>query len=209
MPSSEQEEKRRKYLLLMLAMLVSDTGDALNRIAMSSLSNPSVNFYSAGMLLLRSAHADAARLGRTLAGGRHPFDMADRFAGESAAEEQGLYLLGFDTDLANGRYIDNEGAPKEAQIAQRSNMYGLSLVGTANDAWRRSLPTGTEVWWMLDPSESQHCEGCPAIAAQNPWRAEALPTVPGAGNTPCLAYCKCSLKTSDGQEAFPGGTTNV
>lgn len=205
----QKQEDRRKYLLLLLALLVSDTaeGMALLAIAAQAPDNP-VTLFTPAMSLLQRAHGDATRLGRTLAGAPHPFDGMDQLAGNAAAQEQSLYLSGFDADIANRRYIDNEGQVSEGAIRQRASLYALSLVGTANDAWRRTLPADEEVWWVMDPEERDHCSGCPAIEAKNPWTAGTLPTVPGAGDTPCLGHCKCSLRTADGLEAFPGGTSN-
>lgn len=208
MNSEEQKRKdeRRRYLLLLLGLLTTDTGKTLAALAMRSLRNPGSEFYPAAMLLLRRAHSDAIRIGRTLAGTEIPFTYMDQAAGDQAALDQSVYLTGFASDLTSGRYTNEDGNPKEKSIVQRSDLYGLSLVGTANDAWRRTQPNDEKVWWILDQDESDHCTGCPAIESKNPWTMGTLPTVPGAGYTPCVGHCKCSLRTEDGSEAFPGGT---
>lgn len=88
-----------------------------------------------------------------------------------------------------------------AAIVKRAILYAGRLTGTANEAWVAALPVGTLIDWVLGRTEN-HCGMCPELAANSPWTTETLPTKPGMNQTPCLFFCDCELRASDGGMGF-------
>lgn len=73
--------------------------------------------------------------------------------------------------------------------------------GYPDSRYKPPAPQYRYVWWLLDPTHTNHCEDCRRRAARSPYVApgsggnELLET-PGDGNTQCSADCTCILSYS-------------
>lgn len=90
----------------------------------------------------------------------------------------------------------------------RTELYGGSVGDAFWRAWTMGLPSVANIWWKL--SVAEHCEDCLALAAGSPYSkpgtgSNPLPTVPRAGDTRCLARCKCFVES---EGIFESGLLN-
>ena len=93
------------------------------------------------------------------------------------------FLAGFADGIADGTV-------SEAQALARIQQYGKA---TQQSYWREfAIASGELIFWVLHPAK--HCGGCLALAGDSPFTPETLPTVPGAGDTPCRGNCNCTLE---------------
>jgi len=60
------------------------------------------------------------------------------------------------------------------------------------------------IHWKLGTPQGDHCDVCP-IYANRQWTWKTLPTVPRAGDTPCLFNCYCHLELTTRQGKRLGG----
>ena len=65
-----------------------------------------------------------------------------------------------------------------------------------------------EIHWVLGMPREAHCEVCP-IYAMKVWTWQTIPTVPRAGDTPCLFNCYCDLEFLPRTTATPGMNLRV
>lgn len=151
-------------------------------------------FVNQSMSALESAHIQAAWLGRLRAGGTGTINAQDRAIGLAEADTQRQYLFKFATDMVTGKQ-------SEAQIANRANMYGQRLVGTANEAWKLAQPIDELIDWV-DVEDSAECNECEEKAENGPYTPETVPGAPGDCSTPCRHECRCFLRNSKGETSF-------
>lgn len=72
-----------------------------------------------------------------------------------------------------------------------------TTIGTTAQLEQNSVLEGMQdLTWQLDPTVQEHCPDCLRNAGSQPKSFDdwALLGLPGAGNTQCGAYCKCSLE---------------
>jgi hypothetical protein len=150
---------------------------------------------------LETAHTEAVVIGREHGGDTAPAERDDRAYAEGVVDGEAEFLALFVLDLQGDRYRDAEGRWDTAAIERRAQMYGNRLVGTANEVWTQTLPGTTLYTWHLGAAE-QSCGDCPRIAAGSPYLYEDMPTMPGAGETECLTFCKCYVTTDGGDTSF-------
>lgn len=198
-------------------------------IALSSLSTRIANnditakqFLALFLLLLLQFHTEAATVGRLHADvdidpGTDPTRFEshiDRNAAHAAVTLQKPFAENFADDILEGKYsevVDVDpitGEPvdgpnsiltlKVDAITKRALMYLVALSVTANRAWAAHLPDGLTFDWVLG-DEGIHCDVCPERASKGPYTIDTLPGYPRDGSTPCLIFCKCRLRTSDGR----------
>ncbi|MDW8208811.1 MAG: hypothetical protein RMJ43_13335 [Chloroherpetonaceae bacterium] len=149
--------------------------------------------------LLERAHARAAAYGRQLAGDGRALNESDRALARVIMLGQDDHLRAFLADLQRGRYTDANGIPKVRAIRARIDLYIDRLRGTTNQTFvAASYPHYFH--WRL--GEAEHCEDCPRLAAEGPYRADRLPAFPGDGSTRCLTQCHCYLERDDGLIGF-------
>lgn len=129
---------------------------------------------------LKDAHLAQAMFAR---GGKANMGAAQfGRVGATLRDEYG-FLAAFADDIAAGRV-------SEAQALARIRQYGRATRQSYWNEYRIASPG--MVAWRLNPAE--HCPDCLALAAGSPYRADQLPTVPGAGSTRCRGNCKCTLE---------------
>ena len=127
-----------------------------------------------------------------------------KFDDEIVFREDPRYVRKFDDEIAfreDPRYVtkfDDEIVFREDPIETRALLYNERIRGTANRGALDALPPWTEIDWVLGPNEN-HCEDCPELAKNGPYRPDTIPTLPGEGMTECLVNCKCKLRI-DGRE---------
>jgi len=82
-------------------------------------------------------------------------------------------------------------------IASRIQMYATPLWGVGHEAFRMELDAAQRVFdWQTTSLEP--CAGCQLLEIQSPYGPHhPLPTVPGAGDTPCRTNCLCLLVEVD------------
>lgn len=151
---------------------------------------------------LEEAHTRAVVLGRRHGGDRSPAEADDRRFAEMVVDGEVEYLVRFMQDVSTGRYTDEEGSLRAEPIQRRAALYADRIVGTANEAWVLTLPEGTAFAWELGAVDEGNCAVCPARAQGSPYTADTLPGTPGDHSTPCLANCRCSLRSAHGQSGF-------
>ncbi|MEO0595076.1 MAG: hypothetical protein AAF126_03100 [Chloroflexota bacterium] len=98
------------------------------------------------------------------------------------------YLQNFAEQIARGEI-------SEAQARARIRQYGNA---TKQSYWREYTQRREYVRWNLQPGES--CADCIALDSggldgNGLFRADELPTVPGAGDTVCRGNCNCILSS--------------
>lgn len=160
------------------------------------------DFGDAAEALLEDAHAEAAVLGRTLAGRSGVRGPADDEWAALRMEGEASFLHGFVADLEAGRYLDDAGAVQAESVAARARLYGAALLGTAYEVWVEAQPETTLYYWHLGAAESGHCGDCPGRELGSPYTRATLPGVPGDGSTACLTNCRCWLSTGSGRIGF-------
>lgn len=196
------KNRDEEIFLLFFAQLMHDTNDVLDGY---------VEEYYAGTIsylrltelftdTLQGAHTQASYLGRRLAGITTPIGAGDSQFAQSVMFEQSSFIEGLIQDIIIGRYPLIDGALPKDLIA-RILMYVHRLLGTANEAWVRSLPGDTLLYWTLGGNEN-HCETCPERAAHGAYIASEVTFFPGDGQSQCLTSCLCEWVTGDGQHSY-------
>lgn len=127
----------------------------------------------------------AHRMGR----GRK-LDAGDEEWLKGAVRAETGYARKFGQDIVADKVSDK-------RLDQRSRMYGASVNSSWWNAKVESQPPGTEMDWVLGNAE--HCPDCLILAANSPYTAQSLPTVPKAGDTACLSHCKCKIRFRRGR----------
>ncbi len=150
---------------------------------------------------LRLAHTEAVILGRNLAGDLSPRELDDELFAAMVMRDQDKFLARFIGDIGAGRYSNDDGTLKLAQIKARANLYGSRLRGTANDVFVLASPVGALFAWHQLTVEP--CEDCPRWEAGSPYLESQLTTKPGMGQTQCGVNCGCVLvRIDDGVIGF-------
>ena len=198
----ERDERRRFLVLWFRSHLKAPVEHRVEQLT-ATLADGEIDsqgWAAAFRLLLSDGHAEAASVGRRLAGDLGPFSEEDRAAGAAAWQGQEEFFQGFLADLEAGRYTKGTGDDAELNrraFDARAKQYAAALKGTACEAFRDSM--GDEpLDWNLTPAE--HCKpsqefayNCPDLAAESPKPASEWQTVPGGGKTPCRNHCLCHL----------------
>lgn len=224
----DPEEQERHDELLAALLLLMEALAALVSGLMLSVARGELDPYTAGQQgveAFSSFHAQAAALGRQLAGiDGEEVGEADDLLGSSASIAQAEFLANFTNDIQAGRYNDEEtGEVSESAVNSRGFLYGAVLLGTANLAWANSVASGGStsdgganepiggggsaeqevlLFTWHDTGDERECSDCPGLAAGGPYTRETLPTTPGAGATKCGGRCRCYLTTSTGRQGF-------
>lgn len=146
-------------------------------------------------------HSLSWMLGRQRSGLLHALDQDDYLAGIANADHDGSFLSQFVLDLAEGRYTDEDDQLKVRAVESRLRLYVGRQRGASSESFVRYSDDLAVFDWVLGEVE-EHCQDCPDIAAQNPWRGDFLYIFPGDGSTECLANCKCHLLRDDGVTSF-------
>jgi hypothetical protein len=155
-------------------------------------------WHTATLDALARHHADAGYHGRVRAGDTAPVDADDRAFGRLVAQEEMPFLDAFRRDVEGGRYTREDGILDREAIARRASMYAARLYGTANEAL--VLVADEAIEWRL--GETDHCRSCLRLAANSPYPAGTLPTVPRGGKTECVTNCGCEIRTASGLAGF-------
>lgn len=151
---------------------------------------------------LHEAHAQAAEMGRLLAGLDGQLSESDRILAVAIMETQAEFLANFIAAIEEGWDKNADGNVSEGRIQARAKLYARRLLGTANEAWARTIATdATLFYWYLGETED-HCQDCPDRQIHSPYRLDELPGFPGDGSTQCLVNCKCYLRTGNGESSF-------
>lgn len=217
----EARQKRHAFLVLAWLHLLGTTKDRVVQLSDAlgdgRLSVPAwAEHFRAE---LTDAHAEAAVIGRRLAGEAAPISQADHAFGLEAWNDQEEFFAQFVKDIQSGKYGDagslakdaEPGAEvfKSAQVENRSQMYAKRLKGTVTKSFADSLEGDEDVHWILGTKE--HCKphddypyDCPTLADGSPYKAEEIPTTPGYCDTPCLFECDCHLEDASGKYSTAG-----
>lgn len=150
--------------------------------------------------IIRDGHFSAHQIGQLMAGIEVPSDVLAARSAAEIADAQSYFLQGFYTDLSHGKYVDDAGKFLDDAMYYRSRMYALATRGTAGIGFVDASPFTAIFDWVLGGAE-EHCEDCPVLAEGSPYSRDTLYTTPGAGDTPCLCYCKCHLVRDDGKNS--------
>ena len=157
----------------------------------------------AAELILGDAHSRAAYLGRRLAGSDEPYGEYDEQFGKLVAEQEAQWFEALHADVSSGRYTNDDGTLDSDLLESRATNYEERLRGTANEAWVNTLADDKQlIEWVLGEEDANNCSVCPYLAEDGPYEANALPTYPGANETPCMFNCRCELRSEDGTTGF-------
>jgi hypothetical protein len=118
------------------------------------------------------------------AGGKKSLTPAELARVEETLKKEYTFLRDFAVAVAAG-----------LSLAMALNRILMYAIGSQQSYWWslvHSLPPNARIIWTLHPAE--HCQNCLDLAAGSPYTPANLPTVPGAGATECLSYCKCTLE---------------
>lgn len=217
-PTESEERRQRRDELTALLLALMDRTRATMRALAASVSAGEItatDFGNQALDALEQAHSEAAMLGRQLAGIEGELSDADLAFGQAVTSEQSAFMAGFVASIGMGHYLQEDGTQNAAAIALRAELYAERLYGTAYEAWFEAYPEyedveqadGTAVATLVlyvwgDTGDSRECDVCPDLAAGSPYTREALPTTPGAGDTPCGNLCRCDLTTTTGGSGF-------
>lgn len=150
-------------------------------------------------------HGRATYLGRVLATGdaTEKYNEFDIEFGKLQADGQQPYAEKFLSDVLSGSYNDTEtGDLDAASVEARADHYNHALRGTGNEAWTNSLATDEVIIWVLGEEDDGTCSVCPSLAEDGPYTPGTMPTWPGAGETPCVFNCRCTIVTESGKAGF-------
>jgi hypothetical protein len=130
---------------------------------------------------LSDAHLAQAAYG---AGGMDNLDSEGQEQVSDTLRAEYAFLSAFALAIANGEQ-------SRAKALARIRQYGRA---TQQSYWKEFSRRDRDrlINWTLHPAE--HCPDCIDIEAGNPYTAETLPTVPGAGDTRCRGNCNCTLE---------------
>lgn len=144
--------------------------------------------------LLAELHTELYTLGIEHGGGSVNAEAARAF-GRMMADTEGQWLLGFLSDLEDGRYADENGRLDLANgaLAQRLDLYALKGSASASYGLLETVTDEDDIYWRNGHVE-EHCLDCPYLQEASPWKRSELFTVPRACDTPCLSLCKCRLE---------------
>lgn len=163
---------------------------------------PPEQFFAKFDELLFQAHSEAHYAGQFDAGGFASRGLA-RHIGRAMADEESYWLRGFVMDLMDGRYTQEDGDLKTAQILNRMGLYQGKVRGSASRGFVDGSKIEDQFIWVLGGKE--HCSTCPQLAAASaevPFTRNTLSQYPGDGSTECLGNCKCHLvRVRDGSES--------
>lgn len=110
------------------------------------------------------------------------------------------WVKNFARDIASAsrNVADEAGVLSIQKILTRMRLYGGKMRGTS--AWGTlDVSHPSDMWeWRMGRVED-HCFDCPHNASLGGFTKDQWYTTPGAGDTPCLFNCKCTLvRVSDG-----------
>lgn len=159
-------------------------------------------WYEKTLDILTIKHAGAATLGRQRAGDLTPANTDDDALGAIIADEEGLYLTRFQTDIEGGRYTLPDGSYDADAIHRRAQFYTRKLLATANEAFVQASNTDSVFDWHTGIVAEEHCDECPDLRDNGPYTPATIPTYPRSGATQCLFNCQCSLIRDDGETGF-------
>ena len=219
-PEEEQDDERepeevsggrRRHILAAWAHLKEDVDERIVEL-MDRLSSGEIDgdqWADAFRLLLTRAHSHAAMIGRNLAGDLGPLGTHDTDAGQKAWDEtQESFFASFLSDLQKGKYGDPDGALKERPFLARCGDYLASIRVTAVSSFRTAMGSEVLRWALGDGDHCQPTQGfeytCQELAKMEPMPAEAWPTTPGQGLTPCVYRCNCGMESEDGSYSTEG-----
>jgi hypothetical protein len=146
-------------------------------------------------------HQQAAYQGRCRAGIMDEFGDEDLQIGLAEAKFDYKFIDKFFDAIKELRYFDSGYGWDIPRMLARAYLYTYRAVGTANKTFLLASPAHHKWEWVYGGNE-EHCPDCIKLAQMSPWEAEALPTVPGSGQTKCLWHCQCLLKRDDGATAY-------
>ena len=150
-------------------------------------------------VLLETLHAEAAYLGRTLAGDTALFGELDLAYGKVIGGLENEFLQQFQADLWGGVYLRDDGTLMTDLLLNRIDTYGGRLRGTSSETFV-AYSGDHLIYWIL--GGENNCEECPDIASMSPYTQDTLPCMPGTNETPCLFNCNCYLLRDDGVSSF-------
>lgn len=212
--TDEEEQERRHNVLIILFLFVRDeTRSRIDQLT-SALADGKVTTKEWADLFreeLKGRHAEAWSIGRRLAGDMAPHTEEDQKAGDKYWARQEEFFQNFIDDLESGRYTvkttddRSEGEPgelNERAVGARARSFGRAIRGTLHWGFVETLKEDLGVWVLGD---KDHCKpdpkfpfNCPDLAKEPPKRAADFETVPGAGDTPCLVNCDCTIASLNG-----------
>jgi hypothetical protein len=80
----------------------------------------------------------------------------------------------------------------EAEVRRRVGAYAAALKPLYYSGRMGTSPSNMAIDWVT-ALDRRVCGGCRFLQTQSPYTRMTLPTVPRAGDTPCLANCRCRL----------------
>lgn len=167
---------------------IDQLGGRLNRGILSP-----TEYIQALFDLLESAHTEAVFMGRKLGGDLTDIEADDEAFARLIMDGEARFLSGFENDLLLGRYFDELGDLKLAQVNARARLYTGKLRATANETFvLASEATDLFAWHEL---AAESCDECPRIARGGPYTSAQLDAIgyPGGGRQPCRTNCGCVL----------------
>lgn len=123
------------------------------------------------------------------AGKRASLTDGDRQIIAAQIQSQRSFLLNWETLVSTAE----PGSAVYRRIPSRARLYVERGKTLFEGGWLSGQGEDRLIAWRLGVAE--HCPVCPQIAAASPFVRRTLPTLPGAGQTPCLSNCRCFLET--------------
>lgn len=112
-------------------------------------------------------------------------------------EREMLFMVTLgDAELAYADRFARSVADSGVTDSTREGLYAGAMFEAFYVGWLAALPPDTQIAWRL--SVAENCPDCLALGADSPYSKPGygrrpLPTLPRAGDTRCLANCRCWL----------------
>lgn len=217
-PEEEEQERRHNFLVLFFLFVYDETQDRITQLgdALADGKITTKQWAKAFREELTGRHAEAASIGRRMAGDMAPASVVDTKAGEAAWAEQEKYFSKFVADLEEGRYTvtnQDEGEELSQSLSEkafnsRAKKYGEAIGGTAHEAFREAMGDDALRWVLGDKMHCVPTEGypytCPENSEMEPKPASEWDTYPKSSKQPCFVNCDCSFESADGKYSTRG-----
>jgi hypothetical protein len=97
-----------------------------------------------------------------------------------------------------------------ASLLGKSEKYIDDMSNAVAQSASNDFDMNEKLSWVMDPG-AEHCNDCLANSQRDPMTFAEWQMVgfPGAGNTECKVYCKCTLEPEIGGSGAEGGIKNV
>lgn len=127
----------------------------------------------------------AWELGKKASGQKKVSTSKDDKWFRSAVKEELSFWQSFITALSE----ENKRKALKVSVYDRIAMYVDTTWFMFNTARVVNMPAAVLLFWYPEKKKTKMCPGCSYMVKHNPFTRDTMPTVPRAGDTPCLSRC--------------------